>query len=66
MAFYFSRTAQNLLKRRGKVRNVSVFQKKTMYAFLTSSAVALFIPLLKRRGKVRNGSVFQKKLCMPS
>ena len=28
MAFYFSRTAQILLKRRGKVRNGSVFEKK--------------------------------------
>jgi len=44
MAFYFSRTAQNLLKRGGKVRNGSVFQKKSMDAFLTSAAVALFIP----------------------
>ena len=43
MAFYFSRTAQNMLKRRGKVRNGSVF-RKTMYAFLTSAVVALFIP----------------------
>ena len=39
---FFSWTAQNMLKRRGKVGNGSF--KKTMYAFLTSADAALFIP----------------------
>ena len=44
MAFYFSWTAQNMLKKKRKGQESIILSKRTIYAFLTSAVVALFIP----------------------
>ena len=61
MAFYFSWTAQNMLKRRGKVRNGSLFQKKN-YVCLADISRCCLIYSFKQ--VVRNSltTFFIKKL----